>query len=305
MKYSVENPRDTPPTKLVARASKAKMALVRMLWRAWGPITRKNGPFPDFLGIGAQKSGTTWLHVNLQLHPEIFMPEQKELHYFDSVPHRGWYYYRSQFNGHDGRKCGEITPAYGILPRATIRDIHRERPDLKLILLLRNPIERAWSGATMDLADRHGRTVAEIPQHEFEAYLRTQGSIQRGTYSAIIDRWTEFFPSEQLFVGFFESIQEQPEQLFRAVLDPIGVSSDIRAEEYELGSVVVPELDPARCSKESARKLGDKRTAQRIPTDLRQMLGEIYGTEIEELKRRFGAPCDDWIAEHEAMEAPR
>src|SRR5690606_11946368 len=71
--------------------------------------------FPDFICIGAQKSGTTWLYENLKLHPDIFMPDKKELHYFNLNYHTSLAYYNSYFEKDSNRIKGEITPAYSTL----------------------------------------------------------------------------------------------------------------------------------------------------------------------------------------------
>jgi hypothetical protein len=155
----------------------------------------------DFLGIGAPRSGTSWLWENLRHHPEIWMPYRKELHYFDrstsypspshlsqpsplkrlfglsepshryrrilaksahdvlrqpSVSRASWYlnylfghyddeWYASLFAQGAGKLKGEVTPAYAILKSEDVANIHSLMPDIKLIYLMRNPIERSWS----------------------------------------------------------------------------------------------------------------------------------------------------------------
>jgi len=75
----------------------------------------------EFLGIGAQKAGTSWLYEKMSLHPHLAFPGGKEVHFWDKKIKLGIEWYRSRFSGHkfDGKVCGEITPAYSILP---IRD---------------------------------------------------------------------------------------------------------------------------------------------------------------------------------------
>ena len=117
-------------------------------------LTLKETPtnFPNFLGIGAQKAGTTWLYKNLRKHPQLYLPETKEIHYFD------WYFYKSikwyckYFKSAKKTQItGEINPCYSVLSERKIKLIHKINPKLKIILLLRNPIERAWSQAVMNL----------------------------------------------------------------------------------------------------------------------------------------------------------
>ena len=94
-----------------------------------------------FLGIGAQKAGTTWLYERLRWHPGLAFPAGKEIHFWDQFRHYGLDWYRGRF-ADPGRSNGEIMPAYAILAPETIREIHREFPDLWLLHVIRNPIRR-------------------------------------------------------------------------------------------------------------------------------------------------------------------
>ena len=100
---------------------------------------------PDFLGIGTQKGGTTYLHGLLQEHPQVFLAHPKELHYFSlhHGRHVGWY--ADHFaDASTGQRCGEVTPYYLFHPLAAER-IHAAIPNVKLVVLLRDPVERALS----------------------------------------------------------------------------------------------------------------------------------------------------------------
>ena len=111
--------------------------------------------FPDFLGIGAQKAGTTWLYENLRRHPQMYLPNTKEIHYFDWYFYKSIHWYCKHFMAVEKNKLkGEITPCYSTLSENKIKLIHKINPQLKIILILRNPIERAWSQAVMNLAKK-------------------------------------------------------------------------------------------------------------------------------------------------------
>ena len=84
---------------------------------------------PDFLGINAQKSGTSWLAKNLRYHPEIFVSKEKELHYFDRNYHRSLRHYGKHFLAGRNQVKGEITPAYAILEPKVIRFIQTLMPE--------------------------------------------------------------------------------------------------------------------------------------------------------------------------------
>lgn len=101
---------------------------------------------PCFLGVGAQKSGTTTLFKLLSGHPEIGMPRKKEVHYFTLNYQRGLDWYASQFGDvpSDCGLLGEVTPYYLFHPFALAR-ISRDLPGVKLLVFLRDPVERCLS----------------------------------------------------------------------------------------------------------------------------------------------------------------
>ena len=103
------------------------------------------GRLPDFLGIGVQRGGTTTLQRLLEQHPGAFLPAAKELHYFSLLYALGDDWYRKQFTGATpDQRCGEITPYYLFHPAVPAR-IQALLPQARLIVLLRDPVERALS----------------------------------------------------------------------------------------------------------------------------------------------------------------
>ena len=179
---------------------------------------------PDFLGIGAQKSGTTWLHENLRQHPDLFLPAEKELHFFDLHYDRGLSRYTRAFREAGRRLAGEITPAYSILPPERIREVHTLMPDARLILLVRDPIERAWSHALMELLQVRERRFENTPSDEFIAHFNSPASRQRGDYLTIIDNWLCHYRREQLFIGFYDDLTARPQLLLADILQHIGIT---------------------------------------------------------------------------------
>ncbi len=133
----------------------------------------------DFLGIGAQKGGTTWLYRQLLRHPQVAFPRGKELHYWNRrrLPLPDEWVQRLQPASRqtaDGRpiRTGEITPAYAILPESRIGAIREVCPEIRLFMSLRNPIERAWSAALMRLA-RAGRRLEDTGDDWFLEEFRS------------------------------------------------------------------------------------------------------------------------------------
>ena len=122
-------------------------------------------PLPTFIVIGAQKCATRWLRINLGQHPDIFTA-QSEMHFWNNgnrVKNQGTDWYRDQFEGWNGEPIvGEATPGYMIWrhhPEWVATRMKRAMPDLKLIALLRNPIDRASSALVHHI--RRGRLPAD------------------------------------------------------------------------------------------------------------------------------------------------
>jgi hypothetical protein len=180
---------------------------------------------PDFLCLGAQKAGTTWLHRNLQRHPEVFLPPgRKELRFFDQRFYLSLREYAANFEAAGARRAGDITPNYGALSPRRIAFARRILPELRLILILRNPVERAWSHALMDLATSRGRDPMDVADWEWRAHFRSRGSRRNGEYAAMLARWRAQFPREQLLVLFYEELGEAPRELLTRVFRHIGTS---------------------------------------------------------------------------------
>lgn len=107
--------------------------------------TQQGHNLPDFICLGAQKGGTTTLHEMLKNHPSAYMPREKETHFFSNNYNKGTRWYETKFDGcREKQLCGEITPYYLYHPLAAIR-MKKTVPNAKLIILLRDPVERAIS----------------------------------------------------------------------------------------------------------------------------------------------------------------
>lgn len=128
----------------------------RTFSRLWASLRYRNRPLVNFLIAGAQKGGTTALHSFLAGHPDVFMPVEKEVHFFDdeavdwSTPDYSTYH-RLFWRYKDQACVGEATPSYLYWPEAMSR-IHRYNPDMKLIVLLRDPVSRAFSAWRMEVS---------------------------------------------------------------------------------------------------------------------------------------------------------
>lgn len=271
------------------------------------------GRYPDFLCIGAQKAGTTWLSNNLARHPDIWVPPKKELHYFDhlndppmhplrhfmderwrvqfkwrmkavvkhlSVAELMWNmnyffgerseeWYQSLFEQGKDQVVGELTPAYSTLDEATVRYVNHVMPAARILFFLRNPIERAWSHAVMDLSILSGRDIREVSEAEFIQHFDGSESRLRGDYMRVMDIWQSVYSEEQFFIGFIEDVANQPEKLLHRVFHFLGVG--------EAGDSV---------GGQSRRKVHEGGHS-RIPASYMQYLEDLYRDPIIQLSRYF------------------
>jgi hypothetical protein len=158
--------------------------------------------YPDFLVIGAQKAGTTWLHRNLQAHPGIWMPK-REVHYFDRKIKDdsfddGWY--ASLFEpAEEGKTVGEYTPSYSVIDRDMVARVHELMPEAKIVLMMRNPIERAWSQAVMMRSKKKEEEAQNVleqkpPKRPLRRFYNRFGRVPFQKLLALVARMPEEAP---------------------------------------------------------------------------------------------------------------
>ena len=130
-------------------------------------LTSRFRKLPDFIIVGVQKGGTTSLFNDLKKHPNIKLNNNKEVHFFDRNYAKGIYWYQSWFPlKNDERITGEATPSYIFYPNV-IKRIHKHLPDIKLIVLLRDPVDRAYSHYQMEKRKfRENLSFEEAIKHE-------------------------------------------------------------------------------------------------------------------------------------------
>lgn len=279
--------------------------------------------FPDFLVIGAQKAGTTWLYHNLRTHPQIWMPKEKELHYFDEkiklegglrsrlcgdrpadrrwrrqvktrlkkfpkntalqdvmwdlnyffgTPADDWY--ASLFKPGKNQIAGEVTPDYSILHKDAIAHVHELMSRAKIILMIRNPIERPWSVADMGLRNS-GRSVKAISDKNLYRWADNKRVRRMTNYLRTLKNWNAFYPEEQIFVGFLEDIHFYPGELLESVYEFLGVNSSFKP----------PEIDKKIHS-------GFNST---MPARFAAHLANSYYEEARRLSESFGGYASFWL----------
>jgi hypothetical protein len=185
---------------------------------------------PDFLIIGAEKAGTTWLYDILRAHPDLFLPDTKEIHFFnrhtstgresDNFRHRGPAWYERHFDAAPpGTRAGEATPMYLCDPDAPGR-IHLTLPEARFIVILRDPVARSWSHYRM--ARAKGHVTCDL---DTLIGRRDPAVIGRSLYATQLDRWRAFYPASRFLVLFFEEVMAAPRRALAQVADWLGVEA--------------------------------------------------------------------------------
>lgn len=183
----------------------------------------------DFIGVGAQKSGTSWIHACLFEHPEICSPV-KEIHFFSRdrfLKGKGWYEEHFKKCPAD-KSCGEFSTSY-LYDENTAKRITEFYPEVRIIAVLREPASRAYSQY------RNAIKAGEIEESfSFDDYLeKEQSCINQGLYTKQLQRYFDVFSREQVLIMIYEDIAKNPQKFIKKVYEHIGVD----------GSFVPPSLE--------------------------------------------------------------
>ncbi len=174
---------------------------------------------PHFVGIGAQKAGTSWLHACLYEHPDIYMPASKEIHFFSKYYDQGIAWYEGHFQTcRSTQWAGEFSPTYMYYPDAAQR-LHDYRPDMQLIVCLREPVARtvsAYRYAIQTGALSPLMPLAEVLQR-YPAY------VEHSRYTIQLQRYFRHFSRQQMLIIFYEDIAASPYTLLDSVYQFLGV----------------------------------------------------------------------------------
>ncbi|MCB0005007.1 MAG: sulfotransferase [Anaerolineales bacterium] len=181
----------------------------------------------SFMVIGAQKSGTTSLAYQLAQHPQICFSSRKEPHYFSR--NENWQAdlasYHALFAPEVGQICGEGSTSYTLRPQFphTARHLYAYNPSLKLIYMVRHPVDRIESHYHHRLIQ--GKVSGEIEQEILAEPLY----VDRSRYAFQLEPYLEYFPRNQLLLLLFEEFVAAPE----ATLSQIATFLGIAAEGFE------------------------------------------------------------------------
>jgi Sulfotransferase family len=258
-------------------------------------IKRRKVERLDFIVAGAQKSGTTALHYFLKKHPQIALPDRQELHFFDDeeifsrpvdyeLLHRRFRpIARStllRFATARQAIAGECTPSY-LYWKPAMERIWNYNPEIKLIVLLRNPIDRAFAHWNMqrfkdrepldflDALKEERSRLAELPSIESRRFAY----VDRGFYSGQLERVFKFFPREQVKIVKFEDFRDRKLEMLDEIFEFLGVKPLHRVRDKDRN--VVPYERAMR-------------------PDERKHLSGVFSAEITKLEQMLGWDCSDW-----------
>jgi hypothetical protein len=251
---------------------------------------RPEPPLPTFLIIGAQKSATRWLRANLGAHPAIYTADF-EVAFFNEprrVRRQGVDWYRQQFAGWEGEPVvGEATPGYMVPrhePQLVARRIDRMLPDVRLIALLRNPVERAHSAlvhhARRNRVPRKARLIDLVGRGDPE--IDRLELIEAGRYAESLRPYRNRFRN-RLLVMLHDDVVADPALVYRRALMHVGADPDF----------VPAELDRVVFSNRTAEDDRD------LTADERRELYAYFRDDIAELSKLLMRDLSIWDPDHE------
>jgi hypothetical protein len=289
---------------------------MRWAWPFKAPVEgeRDNGEncssagdaWPDFLCVGAQKGGTSWLYRQCEPHRDFWMPPLKELHYFNKLSKAKRVFpprcrderdacflesisrlsarsymdmegYGRLFETKGPLLSGDISPTYSTLHEEIIERVVSYFPNLKIVFLARDPVERVWSqlsmGVRLGMIEPFEATDAE----EVMQRVLRPAVLSLSHPSKIVARWKRYVRPELFRIYFFDDLEKNPTQLRRSILaflgaDPDKPSGRIRA-------------DHNRDADRQKPRLTDK---------VRSRLAQFFKEELKMCAAELGGPARDW-----------
>lgn len=293
----------------------------------------------DFIGIGAQKAGTTWVYLRLKELPDFSFPLVRDIHYFDrnkEYPSANtlnetlvlkrlkdiqwvrkslikilnnmlkgniikakwlikWYYmnytdnwYLSLFKGIN-KLTGEFTPSYSFLKASDIKRIYKIAPHVKLVFIIRNPIERAWSQYRFQFISPSKKNeyhyTSKKQKHQYNSdnieniikFIDSKQQELRSNYVKTLYNYTNIYPKNQILIGFYDAIIDSPDELIRSVVGHIGGdinNVNLYCKLHQKNNVS-PNID--------------------IPEKIFDHLKKKYYDDIKVLSELFGGYCSKWL----------
>lgn len=262
-----------------------------------------------FLMVGCQRCGSTWLYEALKEHPEVFVPASKQTHYFDEPADKNLDWYLRHFDDLEPKHkaVGEVATGY-CLPTA-IPLMARDFPDIKIIMAMRNPPDRAFSYY-------RSRAPNEDWRNFDDALDKNPGLISRGQYIDQIELLLKFYDRHNMLFLFYDDLKKNEREYLKVVYDFLGVDptfepsvigNPVRAAMFprlrrllrRLGlTPIVDLINTSWVGDVIRRVVGKKRknhkVTQKIPADIRQKLQAHFHPYNERLAKFSGRDLSNW-----------
>lgn len=279
--------------------------------------------FPNYIVGGVQKGGTTSLHAYLAQHPQVCVAKKKELNFFNSQWDKGTQWYSMHFRHCLGaRAIGETSPLY-LWNREVPGRMKRALPRIKLIFLLRNPTDRAFSNYLFNIS-----RLAWDPFEPFHEAIHTDKGqrhlVSKGFYSSQLRGFFRHFSQEQIRLFASERLKTDPDPVLSECYSFIGTDAHFQADTRILyNETKVPDslslklllrllwvlrLHEKKLLVRQVIKLGKKLGLRLrhisllaghqpvLDSESREYLDDLYAPSIEELRAEFEFDVSDWLS---------
>lgn len=310
---------------------------------------------PTFLIVGAVKAGTTSLHEYLQMHPEVYMSPVKETNHFSDADMLFEHFnvdYRQDINvaldkylagpmdkkihiAHvrtpdqyallfknvrDEKAIGEVSNSYLYCP-STAAAIHRYRPDMQIVMILRNPAERLYSQFLMNLklgkiAERDLlKEIAADQSKPVKGWGVSHLYLEVGNYYAQVKRYFDLFPAQQIKILYYDDFKRDPAGVMRDLFFFLGVDPDFTPDmsqryneagmprfgrlNYWLTQIgvygLVKRFFPAGLRERLKSLIYTQKDIPAISAEEKQWLIRYYRNDIEQLAALIGRDLSHWL----------
>jgi hypothetical protein len=281
-------------------------------------MAKPSPTYPDFLLIGAPQAGADLVKAALQTHPSVWFPPLDnilafhpsfQLARFDTImkfyrrelevafsreqavwllryflriaPSPSWY--SSLFRTPaPGLIKGELSDEYMTLPYDEAAKLRSVMPKAKIILMIRDPIERSYADIRAKFVNHPKLPFSKLSKRQLIALMNSDWARTHSGYQNAINNWNVFFPQTQIFIGFYDELLSQPDMFFSKLYAFLGLGE-------------APAFQPTAS------------TPVAFPAALYKYLHPFYIQEIKQMAKRFGGPAASWLEgyEYEIPSAPR
>jgi hypothetical protein len=248
-------------------------------------------PLPTFLIIGAQKSATRWLRLNLGLHPDIFTAG-REIEFFNSAKNfgeLGTSWYRQQFDGWDGQRfVGEATPGYMFWrhrPAVMTKRIQETVPDVQLIAILRNPVDRAQSALIHHIEGKSLPPDTQLIDFVYEGPPERErlGIVAGGWYAASLEPFQAAF-GDRLLVLLHDDADDDPRGVYDRAVRHVGAAANFSP----------PELERVRFSYQQRPGSASRPRRKLTLAEREQIYESFYADDVRKLEEMIGRDLSCW-----------